>query len=265
MFGTYFYHQRIRKSVAVFGSLFNNLHVLRKNSAGAVISQVKVPLTYAPKRDFIERLRSQTNGEDAERQLAIKLPRISFEIVNIVYDPVRQLSKVNQFNTTGTSVYDRNKVKTPVPYNINFQLNIYAKSQDDALQIVEQIVPYFAPQYTLTIKPFSAYADIIEDCPITLSGMSYSDDYEGAMDARRTIVYQLDFEMEANFYAGVANKQIIRKITAEQYLMNIQNGLTADSDAKVSTLTVLPNPLNVSADSDFGFTTTLTNHVDSSQ
>ena len=95
--------------------------------------------------------------------------------------------------------------------------------------------------------------------------MSYSDDYEGAMDARRTIVYQLDFEMEANFYSGIANTQIIRKIETEQYLMDIPNGLTADSDAKVSTLTVLPNPLNVTADSDFGFTTTLIQHVDSSQ
>ena len=137
--------------------------------------------------------------------------------------------------------------------------------QDDALQIVEQIIPYFNPQYSLTIKPFSDYQDIIEDVPITLSGMSYSDDYEGAMDARRTIVYQLDFEMEANFYSGVISKQIIRKITTEQYLMDVANGLVADSDAKVSTLTVLPNPLGVSADSDYGFTTTLVNHVDSSQ
>ena len=100
----------------------------------------------------------------------------------------------------------------------------------------------------------------------TLSlGANYSDDYEGAMDARRTIVYQLDFEMEANFYSGVLNTQIIRKVTTEQYLMDVANGLVADSDVKVSTLTVLPNPLNVSADSDFGFTTTLVNHVDSSQ
>jgi hypothetical protein len=259
MFGTYFYHQRIRKSVAVFGSLFNNLHVLRKNSAGAVISQVKVPLSYAPKRDFIERLRSQTNGEDAEKQLAIKLPRISFEIVNIVYDPARQLSKVNQFNTTGTSVYDRNKVKTPVPYNINFQLNIYAKSQDDALQIVEQIVPYFAPQYTLTIKPIAG-EDILEDSPISLQSVSFTDDYEGALEQRRSILYTLDFEMKINFYGPVTTGKIIRQ--ADMKLHTINSGIK-DSDELVSTIRVLPDPASASPDSDYGFTTTFYGALDS--
>jgi len=143
------------------------------------------------------------------------------------------------------------------------QLNIFTKLQDDALQIVEQIIPYFNPQYTLTIKPFSDYQDILEDVPITLSGMSYSDDYEGSLDARRTIVYQLDFEMEANFYSGIINTQIIRKVDVDNYIMDIPNGLAADSDRKVSRITVLPNPLGVTADSDYGFTTTITNMVDS--
>ena len=93
--------------------------------------------------------------------------------------------------------------------------------------------------------------------------MSYSDDYEGAQDARRTIVYQLDFEMEANFYAGVINTQIIRKVDVDNYIMDIPNGLTADSDRQVSRITVLPNTLGVTADSDYGFTTTITQMVDS--
>ena len=264
MLNAYFYHERIRKSVAIFGSLFNNIYVLNKNSAGAVIQTKKVPLSYAPKAKFLERIREHADL-DLDQKVALKLPRMSFEILAYTYAPERQLQKMGSFNRVGLTDSDRVKIFAPVPYTLSMQLNIFTKAQDEALQIVEQIIPFFNPQYTITIKPFSAHADILEDCPITLSGMSYSDDYEGALDSRRTIVYQLDFEMEANFYSGVLNTQIIRKVTTEQYLMDVANGLVADSDVKVSTLTVLPNPLNVSADSDYGFTTTLVSHVDSSQ
>ena len=153
MFGTYFYHQRIRKTVAVFGSLFNNIYVIRKDAAGAIISQVKVPLSYAPKRSFIDRIANMQKGEEAERLVAIKLPRMSFEITSFNYDASRQLTKISNYNLTGTSTSNRSKFFSPVPYTISFQLNVYAKTHDDALQIVEQIVPYFNPQYVVTIKP----------------------------------------------------------------------------------------------------------------
>ena len=148
MFGTWFYHKRVRTAVSVFGSLFNNLHVLRHNSSGETISQVKVPLSYAPKRNFISRLEEMSKGEDAERRVAIKLPRMSFEITNMAYDPTRQLPKVNNISKASNEITTKQKIYTSTPYTISFQLNIYAKSQDDALQIVEQILPYFAPQYT---------------------------------------------------------------------------------------------------------------------
>jgi hypothetical protein len=262
MLNEYFYHERIRKSVAMFGSLFNNIYILHKNSAGAIINTKKVPLSYAPKAKYLERIREHSDL-DLDQKVALKLPRMSFEILAFTYAPERQLQKTGNFSRVGLTDSDRMKFYAPVPYNLSFQLNIFTKQQDDALQIVEQILPYFNPQYSLTIKPFSAYQDILEDVPITLSGMSYSDDYEGAMDARRTIVYQLDFEMEANFYSGVINTQIIRKIDVENYLMDFENGLTVDSDVKISRITVLPNPLGVTADSDYGFTTTLTNMIDS--
>ena len=108
MFGTYFYHKRVRSAVSVFGSLFNNLYVLRKNSAGQTISQVKVPLSYAPKRNFIQRLQEMRNGEEAERRVAMKLPRMSFEITAMTYDPARQLPKTNNFSTAITG--DANKI-----------------------------------------------------------------------------------------------------------------------------------------------------------
>tara|TARA_R100001377_G_scaffold11757_1_gene5919 strand:+ start:1538 stop:2329 length:792 start_codon:yes stop_codon:yes gene_type:complete len=262
MLNAYFYHERIRKSVAMFGSLFNNIYVLHKNSAGAVINTKKIPLSYAPKTKFLERIREHADL-DNDNKVALKLPRMSFEILAFTYAPERQLQKTGNFSRVGLTDSDRMKFYAPVPYNLSFQLNIFTKAQDDALQIVEQILPYFNPQYSLTIKPFSSYQDILEDVPITLSGMSYSDDYEGALDSRRTIVYQLDFEMEANFYSGVINSQIIRKVEVDNYLMDVENGLTADSDVKVSKITVLPNPLGVSADSDYGFTTSIVNTVDS--
>ena len=145
MFGGHFYHEKTKKAVALFGRLFNNIYVIRKNSSGAAISQVKVPLSYAPKQKFLERIRENPDLND-DTKVAIKLPRMSFEITSIAYDATRQLAKTTTFNTTSSNadVNKRQKFFTPVPYSINFQLNAYAKSQDDALQVVEQIMnhPY---------------------------------------------------------------------------------------------------------------------------
>jgi len=220
MFGDHFYHQRIKKAVAVFGSLFNNIYVVRKNTSGSVISQVKVPLTYAPKRDFLDRLdKMNGEGDDGERQIAVKLPRMSFEITSMTYDASRQLPKMNQC-TVPSTIFDgkAQKLYSPVPYNIGFQLSIYAKSQDDALQVVEQILPFFTPQYTVTVNPLDNY-DVKEDTPITLTGVGFSDDYEALLEARRTIIYTLDFEMKIYLYKSVASSSAI--IT--QYDIDILN------------------------------------------
>lgn len=205
MFGPYFYHQRIRKAVAVFGSLFNNINVVRTDAAGDVISQVKVPLSYAPKRDFLARIDAMQNGEEAERQVAIKLPRMSFEIMAMNYDASRQLPKMNKCVTFPDGLENKaQEVYTPVPYTVSFQLNIYAKAQDDALQIVEQILPYFTPQYTVTVKPIEGF-DTKEDTPITLTGITFSDDYEGLIEARRSIIYTLDFEMKLSLFKNISS------------------------------------------------------------
>lgn len=251
MFGTHFYHKRIRTAVSVFGSLFNNLYVLRTNSAGEVISQVKCPLAYAPRRNFIDRLDEMLNGEDAERRVAIKLPRMSFEIVDMSYDPSRQLPKLNNFVQPSTEDA-RRKFYTSVPYNILFQLNLYAKTQDDALQMVEQILPYFAPQYTVTVKPFSDFPDIKEDVPISLQSVSFEDNYEGAIGDRRTIIYTLTFEMKIAFYGPDNTAPIIREVNNNFYNMENDNFLSGTQ--------VTPTPVGVGPDSDFGFEFT---HLDS--
>ena len=255
MFGTHFYHKRVRTAVSVFGSLFNNLYVIRKNSSNEVISQAKVPLSYAPKRNFLQRIQDMNNGEDAERRVAIKLPRMSFEITQMTYDAERQLPKTNNISTAiANSINSRQKLFTSTPYNISFQLNVYAKSQDDALQIVEQVLPFFTPQYTVTVKPFSDIATLTEDVPITLTGVQMQDDFEGAIEQRRTIVYSLDFDMKIAFHGPLNDGKIIRDVRNEFFIIGA--GL-ADSDEYLQTLKVTPNPISVSMDSDFGFTETI--------
>ena len=262
MFGTYFYHSKTKKAVALFGRLFNNIYVIRKNSSGAVISQVKVPLAYAPKQKYLERIRENPDLTN-DTKVAIKLPRMSFEITSIAYDAARQLAKVGNFTTTSSTgvVTNRQKFFNPVPYTINFQLNAYAKSQDDALQIVEQILPTFNPQYALTIKPFSTeYPGFKEDIQVIIQGVAFSDDFEGAMEQRRTIIYSMDFEMKLSYHGPISDTNIIRDVRTKFF--DIKAGLN-DSDIGLETIVVTPNPTNVfgTDDSTFGFSTNILDSV----
>jgi len=167
------------------------------------------------------------------------------------YDATRQLPKTNAISkVVADTVTSRRKLYTSTPYTISFQLNVYAKSQDDALQIVEQILPYFTPQYTLTIKPFADIDTLTEDVPVTLSGVSFSDDFEGALEQRRTIIYTLDFEMKIALYGPESNKAIIRDVRNNLFLQ--EAGLN-DSDVYIKTLKITPDPSSVNADSDYGF------------
>ena len=243
MFGTYFYNKRVRTSVSIFGSLFNEIHVLRTDAAGKVLSQVKVPLSYAPKRNFLERLEEMGQGEEAERRVAMKLPRMSFEIVSISYDAQRQLPKINTFDASLDG--QRRDMYAGTPYILGFQLSVYAKSQDDALQIVEQILPHFAPQYTLSVKPFTDLPDIVEDVPVVLTGVDFQDDFEGPLEQRRTIIYNLNFDMKINFYGPVKEGKIIREVNTNLHLL--------DPDGFVTNIEITPDPIDVSPDSDYGF------------
>ena len=244
---TYFYHERIRKSVATFGKLFNDIYVIRKASTGASLSQIKVPLAYAPKEKYLERIREQADLRDGQR-VALKLPRMSFEIVSMTYDAQRQLQKSATFAQSGASSALRSKFHSSVPYNIAFQLNIMTKTQDDALQIVEQIIPYFKPNYTLSIKPFADHPEIIEDVPISIQSVDFSDDYEGSVEQRRMIIYTLTFEMKVNFYGPINDGKVINTTITK---FDIDTKDIADSD--YLTITTTPTPSGVSADSDYGF------------
>lgn len=250
MLGDHFYHEKFRKAVAIFGTLFNNLYVVRRNNSGGTISSMKVPLSYAPKRSFLERIREQADL-DTDTSVAIKLPRMSFEIIAISYDPARQLQKTNNYQSSGELPGLRNKVYSYVPYTLAFQLNIYAKSQDDALQLVEQILPYFNPQFTVTIKPFKTLPDVREDIPVTITGVDYADDYEGALEQRRTIIYTLFFDMKLNLYGPIDGQTVITKSIAKLFDIN------ASADSDLGSITVTPTPAGVTVDSDFGFNTVI--------
>jgi len=262
----YFYHERIRKSVATFGTIFNDIHVQRTASNGAVLNQTKVPLAYAPKDKYLERIRENPSLID-DTKVALKLPRMSFEITSLAYDPERILPKNNNYiQAYSTSSTESNKIYSPAPYTIFFSLNIYAKLQDDALQIVEQILPYFNPQYTLTLKPLVGFDTIKEDVPITLQSVNFQDDFEGSLEQRRTIIYTLDFGMRVNFHGPIRRSKVIRSTTANIHIDKaslLTSG--ADSDGLYVKQITTPNPANATPFSDFGFTTVTEYYGDSSQ
>ena len=214
MLGSHFYHATVRKSVAVFGTMFNNIRVARKKGDGSLINQIKVPLAYGPKQKFLSRLDTET-GQDAS--IAIKLPRMSFEITGIELDTTKKLGKraiITEPGTTGTTT-QRNSIKQFAPYNINMQLNIMAKNQDDGLQILEQILPYFQPEFTLSIKPVDEFTSFKQDVPIILNGVSFDDQYEGDYQSRRVLIYTLDFTMKMSFYGPVNNDKVIRQVNID--------------------------------------------------
>tara|TARA_B100001287_G_C22606700_1_gene493073 strand:+ start:149 stop:1138 length:990 start_codon:yes stop_codon:yes gene_type:complete len=212
MFGSYFYHSAIRRTIAVFGTLFNNINIRKSDANGKILQEIKVPLAYGPRSKFLARVQNQADLSDSK--LAIKLPRMSFEITSITYDTNQTVNKSNEVRVGSITTNSRNSVRAPAPYRVGIQLNIMAKNQDEALQILEQILPTFKPDYTVTINEVPAIG-IKSDIPIVLQGVAMNDDYEGDFITRRAIIYSLDFETRVNFYGEVQNKKTIRKVVSD--------------------------------------------------
>ena len=243
MLGTYSYHEIIKKTVVAFGTLFNNIELRR--TSGSKTEVMKVPLAYGPKQKFLARLR-QVGDLTTQDQVQITLPRISFEINGIAYDPSRKLSPTSYIrNTTNDKT---NKGFMPIPYNINFELAIMSKNQDDALQILEQILPYFQPSFNLTMN---LVPDLGEkrDYPVSLTSVDYSDEYEGDYDTRRTLIYTLQFQAKTYLYGPVQDKsgELITKAIVD-YATEAQ--VTAPREVRY---TVTPDPLDADPDDNFGF------------
>ena len=250
MLGQQFYHETMRKIVVSFGTLFNNIQIVRKNSSGAITQSMKVPLAYGPQQKFLARL---NNDPALGAKVAVTLPRLGFEIGSLSYDSTRKLNRVQKFKKVKTSTDDANKLDTqfmPVPYNMDITLYAMAKNSDDALQIVEQILPYFQPDYTLTINDM-ADMGIKRDVPIILNDVSYEDNYAGDFESRRAIIYTLGFTTKFYLYGPVTSSKVIKTVQVDQY-----TNLPAVTPTREQRYTATPNPTSADADDDFGFNET---------
>ena len=248
MLGQQFYHETTRKVVVAFGTMFNNIQLVRKDNDGTITQSMKVPLAYGPRQKFLVRLREDP---DLTKQVAITLPRIGFEITGLSYDPTRKLNRVQKFKKTKSG--SSSKLDTqymPVPYNLGFGLYVLSKNSDDALQIVEQILPYFQPDYTLTINDMPDMS-VKRDIPIILNSISYEDDYEGDFAQRRSIIYSLDFTAKFYLYGPVTGQSVIKTVQVDQF-----TDLPDKSPKREQRLVVTPDPTTASADDDFGFNET---------
>ena len=244
MLGTYNYNQIFRKTIVSFGTLFNNIEIRRSDEV------MKVPLAYGPKQKFLARL--DQNPDPTNKRVQITLPRLSFEINSVSYDSTRKVSPTQKIKFKK----DVDEVKSafmPVPYNIGFELAIISKNQDDGLQIIEQILPYFQPHYNLSVKLQTSIGET-KDVPVVLQNIDYEDDYEGDFASRRAIIYTLQFIAKTYLYGPVTEAKTIKKVITDSYTS--VNTTTAPREKRY---TVTPQALT---DQDGVGLTTLTAAMD---
>ena len=218
MLGTYFYHEILRKTVISFGTLFNDIHIRHNDNTGKSISDMKVALAYGPMQKFLARLEQQP---DLNRATQITLPRMSFEMTNISYDATRKSTITQTFKASDGS--NLRKVFMPVPYNIGFELNILVKLNDDGLQIIEQILPFFQPSFNLTVNLVSSIGEK-RDIPMVLDSVNFEDNYESGMDEKRVIIHTLGFTAKTFLFGPVADSAsgLIKKVQVD-YNANTTN------------------------------------------
>ena len=254
MFGDHFYHKQIRNTVIAFGTIFNNINIKRLDSSGNPLQNIKVPLSYSPKEKFLARLDQQQDLTGDDSSVAITLPRMAFDIVGYSYDSSRKLNKNQRIGKVTTNA-DTSKLNTqysPVPYNVSFELNIFTATSDDGLQIIEQILPYFQPDYTVTMIQDSTYMDTKRDIPFVLESVNYDDSYTGTLTSLRRITYSLSFTAKIYLYGPISTTAIIKKVSADLYTN------TADkAPFRSERVTVQPNPTSADKDDTYTYTTTL--------
>ena len=256
MFGTYFYNESMRRMTIGFGQIFNNIQIKRKNSSGNVVQSIKVPLAYAPKEKFLARLDQQASLQD--REFAITLPRLSFEISGISYDPSRKLTRVQKYKTvkSGKDGKVLNFNYTPVPYNVSYNLYSFTASAEAGLQIVEQILPFFQPDFTVTVNAIPEL-NIKRDIPIILNSVNYEDTYSGDFASRRAVIYTLGFTAKTYLFGPASTQKVIKETQSDIY-----TDTDTTNKAREMRIVITPNPTTADADDDFGFTTTITDHAD---
>jgi len=252
MLGTYTYNEIFKKTVVGFGTLFNNIELHKKDANGNVVSIIKVPFSYSGKQKFLARL--QQNPE-LNKKFEIGVPRMAFELTGISYDPSRKASPIQLYKKTTPGSQSIKSQYLPVPYNLNFELYIFGKINDDVLQTIEQILPYFQPSFNITIDLIPEM-DEKKDVPIILNNISIEDDYEGSFETRRALIYTLQFTAKTYVYGPVNpdNGAVIKKVEVDTYVG------TGASYGKVRTYVVQPNPPTAGPEDNFGFIETITEY-----
>ena len=293
MLGVTFYHQTIRKYVAVFGTLFNDISIERKNSSGTVIEKLKIPLAYGPKQKWLLAIQESTL---ARKVSAIRVPRMGFALTGLAYDPGRKLNTIHR-NVAANTAAGTSSLMTqynPVPYNFDFTLYILVKNAEDGTHILEQILPYFTPEFSVTINTIPEMG-IKADVPIILNSADVADEYEGELATARTITWTLSFTLKGYIYPDIKTGTVIKSVevnfripsneTPEPLITNFiilettssssassdyilletdnferimnenSSGAVGDSTIK-SRYTVVPSPTTAEASSDFGFSET---------
>ena len=208
----YFYNEIFRRTIISFDSLFNDIEIKQEDSSGNVNNQFRVPLAYGPTQKFLARI---TQQPELNKSVSLSLPRMSFEFIGLTYDPSRKVTQTQKFKKALTS--DKTSIQTaymPVPYNMEFELAIMTKLNDDMLQIIEQILPYFQPAYTMSVNLVESIGEK-RDIPVTLESISMNDDYEGDFSTRRALVYTLRFSAKTYLFGPVssANSDIVKKVS----------------------------------------------------
>lgn len=277
MFGRVHYHGLIRKYTVLVGTLFNDIWVNREKN-GKVIQSFKVPVAYGPKDKFLARVGADPN---LDREFAIILPRIGFELNGYTYDPDRKLSTINKFaatdraRTPNVRTYQYN----PVAYNLNFTVSIFTKTTEDGARILEQILPYFTPDWTTTVQLVDD-PNITLDIPLELVGTSTEDVYEGNFEDRRTLIHNLDFILKGYFFGPTRRDGVIKFANTNFFIddsfdntidtlvanvasndvissarVTIQPGLTANGEPTANLTHTIPYA-NISSDDDYGYVIT---------
>jgi hypothetical protein len=259
MFGKPFHHKILRKMVIIFGNLFNNIYVVREQKDGTKREYVKVPILYAPKEKYLTRLE---NDPILEKPVQIAVPRMSFEMTSIAYDSSRKQQGLIKHSDRATHTHPKTQYMG-VPYTFNFNLYILAKNIEDGAMIVEQILPYFQPDYTVTAT-FVEDLEIKKDIPIILDSIQEHVDYEGAMATQgpRSVTWDLGFTVKGWMFGPVANTAIIMGTNTANsgVITNIYQGLT--SNTLLANIITVQDPLSAGPEDDYGYSTTLTEYPD---
>ena len=208
-----FYHGITRKCIIGFGRLFSNIHIDRKVTDpvnGTTVQRLHVPLSYAPKEKWLVRL---DEDQTLENHTLTSLPRLSFEIIAYTYDSLRKINRMQYMKNQSSEQNSLNMVRTPVPYNIDMSVYIITKTQEDALQIIEQILPWFTPEYTMSINAIDDMG-VQLDVPVVLNSVIVSDEFEGTFQQRRFVIHTINFQMKVSLFGPIQPQGVISTVNA---------------------------------------------------